>query len=120
MYRIPDKVVPDVYMLRAIVEHRIPHQSNPPLVVTKDHGGIQHVSKQLTEELPQPGNITQGHTRSYVFGLSGAQSNRLLLPAHLGYRSRAQREPTPRSALAILHTACPVSIQIIMQFSYFQ
>jgi len=75
MYHIPDKVVPDVYMLGAIIEHRIPQQSNPPLVVTEDHDGIHHVSKQLTKELPQPGRFTRGHTRSYVFGLGGAQSN---------------------------------------------
>ena len=58
IYHIPDKVVPNVYMLGAIIEYEIPQQSNPPLVVTKDHGGIQHVSKQLTEELPQLGNFT--------------------------------------------------------------
>ena len=44
MYHILDKVVPDVYMLGAIITHRIPQQSNPPLVVIEDHGGIHHVS----------------------------------------------------------------------------
>ncbi len=97
IYHIPDKVVHDVYMLGAIIEYEIPQQSNPPLVVTEDHGGIQHVSKQLTKELPQPGIFTRDHTRSYVFRLSGAQSNCLLLPAHPGYRSRTQREPALRS-----------------------
>ena len=81
MYHIPDKVVFDVYMLATIIEHGIPQQSNPPLVVTEDHGVIQHVSKQFTEELPQLGSLTRGHTRSYVFRPSDAQSNRLLLEA---------------------------------------
>ena len=82
MYHIPYKVVLDVYMLGEIIEYDIPHQSNPPLVVTNDHSGIQHVSKHLTEELPQPGSFTRGHIRSYVFGLSSVQSKRLALPTH--------------------------------------
>ena len=69
---ILDKVLPNVCMLGEIIEHEIPQQSNPPLVVTKDHDGIHHVSKQLTEELPQPESFTRGHTRSYVYILSGA------------------------------------------------
>lgn len=64
--------------------HRIQDFSTieSPLVVTEDHSGIHHVYKQRTEELPQPGSVTQDHTRSYVFGLCGAYSNRLLLLAH--------------------------------------
>ena len=115
LYHIQDKVLPDVYTLGAIIEHRIPQQSNPPQVVTEDHGGIQHVSKQLAEDIIQPDNFTQGHTRSCEFSLSGAQRNRLLYPAHPGYRSRTQRERALKSALAILHTTRPVNIRIIMQ-----
>jgi len=83
-----DKEVPDVHMLGAIIEHGNPQQLNPPLVVIEDHDSIQHVSKQLTEELSQPDNFIGGHTHCYVSGLTGAQNNRLLLPAHPGYRSR--------------------------------
>ena len=115
MYHIPNKVVPDVYMLGVIIEYGIIQQSNPPLVVTEDHSGIQHVSKQLVEELPRPGSFTRGHTRSYVSSLINAQSNRLLLLDHPEYRSKTKREPALRSALAILPTPCPVSVQIIMQ-----
>ena len=71
LYHILDKVVPDVYIFGDIIEHGIPQQSSPTLVIT-DHGGIQHVSKQLTEELPQLDSFTGGHTPSYVFGLHGA------------------------------------------------
>jgi len=65
MYHIQDKVVLDVYMLRGIIEHGIPQQSNNPLVVTEDHDGIQHMSKQLIEELPQPDSFTGGHIAMY-------------------------------------------------------
>lgn len=44
MYHIPDRVVPDVYMLGAIITHGIPQQSSPPLVVTENHSGIHHLS----------------------------------------------------------------------------
>ena len=64
-------------------------------------------------------NFTWDHTRSAVFSLSGAYSNRFLLPTHPWYRSKIQREPALRSALVILHTACPDNIRIIMQFHIF-
>ena len=47
-----------------------------------------------------------------VFCLGGAQSHRLLLPAHPGYRRKSQGETTPKSALTVHHTACPISISI--------
>ena len=64
--------------------HRIQDSSTieSPLVVIEDHGDIHHMYKQLTEELPQLGNFIRDNTRSYVFGLGGAYSNQLLLPAH--------------------------------------
>jgi len=40
MYHIQNKVVPDVYMLGAIIEYEILQQSNPLLVDMEDHGGI--------------------------------------------------------------------------------
>ena len=55
--------------------------------------------KQLTEEISQPNNFTTGHTRCNVFGLSGAQSHRLLLPAHPWDRSRTKIEAASRCAL---------------------
>lgn len=75
LYHILNKVVLDVDMLGAIIEHRIPQQSNPPLVVTEDHNGIQHMSKHLTKELPLPGSFTGGHTHIYVSSLICAQNN---------------------------------------------
>jgi len=114
---ILDKVAPNVYMFGAIIEHRIPQQSNPPLVITEDHDGIQHVSKKLTEELPQLDSFPGCHTHSYVSGLSNAQSNRLLLLAHPRYRRRTQRESAPISALAILHTSYPSIIRIAASHS---
>ena len=53
---------------------------------------------------------------TYVFGLSGACRNQLLLPAHPWYQSRIKREPALRSALVFLHTTYLVNIRIIMQF----
>jgi len=49
MYHIPDKVVPDINMLGAVMKHGILRMMNPTSVVAKVHGGIQHMSKQLTE-----------------------------------------------------------------------
>jgi hypothetical protein len=88
----------------------------PSLVVTENHSGIHHVNKQLTEELQQPDCLTEGHTISNVFCLGGAQSHRLLLPAHPGYRGRFQRETALRSALVIFHTACPLNNPVVSYF----
>ena len=82
LYHVLDKVVPDINMFGLIVEHRILRKTNPTLVIAKDNDGIYHMPKQLTEELSQSNNFTTGHTRYNVFGLSGAQSHRLLLLAH--------------------------------------
>ena len=81
-YHIPD----DVY-LQENCPIRDSSIIESPLVVTEDHSGIHRVYKQLTEELPQLGSFIRDHTRSYVFGLSSAYSNRLFLPSHPGYRT---------------------------------
>ena len=86
----------------------------PSLVVTEINSGINHVYKELTEELQQPDCLTKGHTISNVFCLGDAQSHRLLLPAHPGYQGRFQT--ALGSALVILHTSCPLIIRIIMWF----
>ena len=89
-YHIPDKGVSDVYLLEQSSNTGFLNNRIPPLVVTENHSGIHHVYKQLTEELQQPDCLTEGHTSSNVFCLGGAQSHRLLLPAHPGYRGRFQ------------------------------
>jgi len=58
-------------MLGAVMKHEIPKKMNPTLVVAEDHGGIQHMSKQISKELPQPNNFTGGHTSNNIFNLSG-------------------------------------------------
>ena len=61
-YHTPDKVVPDINMLGAVVEQEILWNSNPTLVVFIDHGGIQHMPKKITKELPQPYRFKKIHT----------------------------------------------------------
>ena len=112
-YHIPD----DVYLLEQSTNTGFLNNRIPPLVVTENHSGIHHVYKQLIEELQQPDCLTEGHTSSNLFCLGGAQSHRLLLPAHPGYRSRSQGETAPGRALTVHHTACPISI-IISKQSY--
>ena len=72
LYHVPDKVVPNINMLGSVVEHKILRKTNSTLVVTKDHGGIQHMLKQLTKELPQLNNFTTGHIDCNLFSLGGA------------------------------------------------
>ena len=84
-YHIPDQAVSDVYLLEQSSNVGFLNNRIPPLVFTKNHSGIHHVYRQLTEELPQPGSFIQDHTHRYVSGVGGAQSHRLLFPAHLGY-----------------------------------
>ena len=40
LYHIPDEMIPDINMLRSVVEHRILSHANPTLVITEYHGGI--------------------------------------------------------------------------------
>jgi len=91
-------VVPDINMLGVGMKHEIFRKTNPTLVVAEDHGGIWHMPKSLTKELPQSNIFTGGHTSSDIFSLNDAQSNQLLLPAHLGYRSRTSTTLPAQSA----------------------
>ena len=73
-YHIPD----DVYLLEQSTNTGFLNNRIPPLVVTENHSG----TNSSLEELPQPGSFMRDHTHRYVFRLSGAYNNRLLLPAH--------------------------------------
>ena len=66
LYHILDKVLPDNNMLGVVLEHEILLKSNPTLVVVVDHGGIQHMLKYLTKELPQPNSSTTGYISNNV------------------------------------------------------
>ena len=77
-YHIPD----DVYLLEQSTNTGFLNNLIPPLVVTKNHSGIQCKSKQLTEELSQPDCLTRGYASNNISCFGGAQSHRLLLPAH--------------------------------------
>ena len=63
LYHILNKVVPNINMLGVVLKHGILRKTNPILVVALaiDHSGIQHMSKQLIEELRQPDSFTEGH-----------------------------------------------------------
>ena len=70
LYHISDKVVPDINMLGVGMKHEIFRKTNPTLVVAEDHGGIWHMPKSLTKELPQSNIFTGGHTSSDIFSLN--------------------------------------------------
>ena len=65
-------ILDDAYLLEQSTNTGFLNNRIPPLVVIE----------QLTEELQQPDCLTEGHTNSNVFCLRGAQSHRLLHPAH--------------------------------------
>jgi hypothetical protein len=112
-YHIPDKVS-DVYLLEQSSNTGFLNNRIPPLVVTENHSGIQCVSKQLTEELPQPDCLTRDHTSSNVSCSRRCSKPPTSASCSSRISKQIPRETALRSALTILHTACPINIQNIM------
>jgi hypothetical protein len=85
------------------------------LVITMNHGGIQHFPKQSCKELLKPHCFVSWHRYCNILGLCGTQSHRSLLHATLGNHGRLQTKATPRGALLVPCAPCPIRIIISLQ-----
>ena len=67
---LSDVVIPDIYVLAAVVEHRVLAQCNGGLIVGLQCGCAGLLAFELCKKPRQPGCLTCSSSCSYIFSLA--------------------------------------------------